>query len=95
MSARTNDHGQPIGFAIPGWKPCARPARSAMVGRSVRLEPLRVADHAETMFEAVSADDGSMWTYLAVGPFGSDRAGFDAWLAKCETSEDPLFYAVV
>ncbi|EDP63024.1 putative GNAT-family acetyltransferase [alpha proteobacterium BAL199] len=95
MSARTNDHGQPIGFAIPDWKPCARPARSAMVGRSVRLEPLRVADHAETMFEAVSADDGSMWTYLAVGPFGRDRAGFDAWLAKCETSEDPLFYAVV
>ena len=36
-----------------------------------------------------------MWTYMAVGPFNADRAGFDAWLASCETSTDPLFYTVI
>lgn len=96
MTARTNHLGQPIGDPVPGWMPRPRPGRSPMVGRTVRLEPLTVADHARSLFEAVSADvEGGMWTYLAVGPFGDDRAGFDKWIAQCETSEDPLFYAVV
>ena len=96
MTARTNDLGQPIGDPVPGWMPRPRPGRSTMVGRSVRIEPLTVADHARSLFEAVSADaGGGMWTYLAVGPFGDDRAGFDKWIAQCETSEDPLFYAVL
>jgi RimJ/RimL family protein N-acetyltransferase len=95
MTARTNDLGQPIGDPVPGWMPRPRPPRSAMVGRTVRLEPLTVADHARSLFESVSEDDGRMWTYHAVGPFGTDRAGFDKWIAQCEASEDPLFFAVV
>lgn len=95
MSTRTNEFSQPIGFAVTDWQPRPRPDRAAMVGRSVRLEPLRLADHGDSLFEPVSADHGSMWTYLAVGPFGADRAGFDAWIASCEKSEDPLFFAVV
>lgn len=96
MTARSNDLGQPIGDPVPGWMPRPRPSRTQMIGRSVRLEPLRLAEHADTMFEAVSEDaEGRMWTYLAVGPFGSDRAGFDKWIAQCESSDDPLFFAVI
>lgn len=96
MPARTNDLGQSIGDPVAGWMPRPRPGRTTMVGNSVRLEPLRVADHARSLYEAVSEDvDGRMWTYLAVGPFGADRAGFDKWIAQCESSEDPLFFAIV
>lgn len=96
MSARSNDLGQPIGDPVQGWVARPRPTRSAMAGRTVRLEPLTAAEHARSLFDAVSEDaEGRMWTYLAVGPFGADRAGFEKWIAQCETSEDPLFYAVV
>ncbi|HEY9568377.1 MAG TPA: GNAT family protein [Thalassobaculum sp.] len=96
MTARTNDLGQPIGDPVPGWTPRPRPPRSPMLGRSVRLEPLRVAEHADALFEAVSEDaEGRMWTYLPVGPFGADRVGFDKWIGQCQASEDPLFFAVI
>lgn len=95
MTARTNEFGQPIGAPVPNWTPRPRPDRSPMAGRTVRLEAMRPADHADALFEAFAADDGRMWTYMAVGPFNADRAGFDAWLAKCETSEDPMFYTMV
>lgn len=95
MTARTNDLGQPIGEPVPDWTPRPRPLRTAMAGQTVRLEPLTAA-HAGSLFEAVSEDaEGRMWTYMAVGPFGNDRAGFDAWIAQCEASEDPLFFAAV
>ncbi len=57
---------------------------------------MRLADHGDALFEAFSADaEGRMWTYMAVGPFGTDRAAFDTWIAQCEASQDPLFFAVV
>src|SRR3546814_5577107 len=96
MTARTNDLGQPIGDPVPGWTPRPRRPRSPSLGRSVRLEPLRVAEHADALFEAVSGDaEGRMWTYLPVGPFGADRVGFDKWIGQCQASEDPLFFAVI
>ena len=39
-----NEPGQPIGFAVPGWKPPQPPARAAMEGRVCRLEPLDAED---------------------------------------------------
>src|SRR3546814_20213424 len=96
MTARTNDLGQPIGDPVPGWTPRPRPPRSPMPGRSVRLEPLRVAEHADALFEAVSEDaEGRLWTYLQVGPFGADREGLDTWIGPCTASQDPLFFAVI
>ena len=96
MTTRTNSHGQPIGEPVPDWTPRQRPGRVPMVGRTVRLEAVRLADHGDALFEAFSADaEGRMWTYMAVGPFGTDRAAFDAWIAQCEASQDPLFFAVV
>lgn len=95
-STQTNALGQPVGFPIPNWEACAAPSRAPMDGRTVRLEALSAAKHGDDLAAAFAADkDGGMWTYMVVGPFNDDRAGFDAWLASCETSTDPLFYTVI
>lgn len=95
VSQRTNEFGQPIGEAVPGWKPPPVPARIALEGRYARLEPLNAEAHARSLFEAYSADtEGRMWTYLAIGPY----AEYEPFLAEIEQrgqSADPLFYAIV
>jgi RimJ/RimL family protein N-acetyltransferase len=65
-----------------------------MAGRTVRLDPLSAATHARDLFEANSADDGSMWTYMPYGPFPSPDA-YEAWVVGFEGSSDPEFYAIV
>lgn len=95
MTTRINDLGQDIGPAVADWTPCERPPRTPMEGRTVRLEPLDPATHADALWDAFSWDQtGRMWTYLPVGPY-TDRAAFDTALAANARSEDPLFFAVI
>lgn len=95
MTARINHLGQPIGWAVPDWTACARPPRTPMEGRTVRLEPLDPAAHADALWDAFSQDETRrMWTYLPVGPY-TDRGAFDTALAANAASEDPLFFAVI
>ena len=77
------------------WTPRERPARTAMSGGSVQLEPVSVA-HAESLFEAAHGEgsDPELWDYLAYGPF-PDLAAFSSWLEERTASKDPLFFAVV
>jgi RimJ/RimL family protein N-acetyltransferase len=95
MAPRTNSLGQPIGDPVPGWTVRPRPPRTPLVGRLCRLEPIDAAKHAAALHDAHVADaEGRNWTYLPYGPFASaDEYG--AWLAARETSEDPLFFAIV
>ena len=75
------------------WTARPRPARAALEGRYVRLEPLGPA-HADTLFAASSApgaDDRFRW--LFEGP--QSRAEFDTWLEGAATSPDPMFFAVI
>jgi RimJ/RimL family protein N-acetyltransferase len=67
-----------------------------MEGAYVRLEPVEVAAHAESLYRLSHArpDDAALWTYLAYGPFADQRA-FEDWLAERARSEDPLFFAIV
>ena len=72
MQHDTNDLGQPIGFAVAGWKPPQPPARATMEGRYCRLEPLDPDVHAASLHAANALNaDGSMWTYMAYGPFAA------------------------
>ena len=55
---------------IDDWTP--RPTLEAVVleGRTVRLEPLDVARHAEGLWDAFGGTDkADLWTYMPVGPF--------------------------
>lgn len=95
MNRRVNEFGQPIGPALPDWRPPPRPARTVLAGCYCRVEPLDVERHARDLYEANALDRGGrMWTYLFSGPFAS----FDeylAWLSPRPASEDPLFFAFV
>lgn len=92
---RTNEFGQPIGFALPDWSARPRPPRTAMDGRWCRLEPLDPARHAEELFAANALDaEGRNWTYLPYGPFAA-VADYRAWLEQVAGKDDPLFHAIV
>jgi len=95
VEPRANEFGQPIGPPVEGWTARPRPPRTPMQGRLCRLEPLEAARHAEALFEANAIDpEGRNWTYLPYGPW-PDFEAYRAWVAERETSEDPLWYAIV
>ncbi len=95
MSERTNELGQPIGVALPGWEARPRPPRTATEGRYCRVEPVDVEAHGADLFAAFREDTaGRIWTYLAYGPFEAEDA-FREWMAGYCTGEDPLFHAIV
>lgn len=79
-----------------GWTPATPPARTALVGRLVTLEPIDPDRHAKPLFEAAQGDgaDPLLWRYLPYGPY-RDAEHFREWTASAAESGDPLFYAVV
>jgi RimJ/RimL family protein N-acetyltransferase len=92
--ARTNEHGQPLGWPVPGWSPPPPPPRKAMEGRMARVVP---ADErfAPDLYAAASADrDGRTWTYLPYGPFASYEE-YLAWFRATCFGPDPVFYAII
>jgi RimJ/RimL family protein N-acetyltransferase len=76
------------------WTPAGVPARRALVGTRVRLEPLDAQRHAVALHEAAVAGDPALWRYLPYGPFATAE-DYAAWARAHETSLDPRFYAVV
>ena len=72
----------------------SRPARQDIAGRFVTLTPL-LSRHAEDLYAlSHGPEQDALWAYLPVGPF-SERADFDAHVARCAASEDPLFFAIL
>jgi RimJ/RimL family protein N-acetyltransferase len=87
--------GQPIGLAVPNWKPPPLPLGEAMRGRFCRLEPLEAKTHAAHLHAANRLDvNGKNWTYLAYGPFET-LEDYLAWMNRTCTTRDPLFFAIV
>jgi len=89
-----NTLGQPIGFDVPGWQACPPPPRTAMQGRTCRIEPIDPDAHAADLFDANSAADDGLWTYMAYGPFDSSGV-YRAWMESACMGDDPLFHAIV
>jgi RimJ/RimL family protein N-acetyltransferase len=84
----------PVGPAVQ-WTPVARPGREPLNGDHVLLRPLRPAD-AQELYVATHPPHGdpSVWTYMSDGPY-ADIDDLRSALVTAETSEDPLFFAVV
>ena len=94
-SHRFNEFGQPIGFALPDWKPPQFPPHQAWEGRYCRLEPLNAAKHARDIYDAQLEDTkGERWTYSFTGPY-ADFAAYEKWAREAQASRDPQFYAIV
>ncbi len=92
---RTNELGQPLGPALPGWNPPPFPPHTPLIGRYCRLEPLQAMSHAASIWDAQAEDaTASRWTYLFNGPF-ADFGAFENWVTGAQESRDPQFYAIV
>jgi len=95
MNNTVNEFGQPVGRALPGWQGAAVPPRTPMEGRICRVEPLDPGAHLDDLYGAYSDDrDGTIWTYMADGPFNS-KESFKDWLAPASRRDDPLYYAII
>jgi RimJ/RimL family protein N-acetyltransferase len=93
MAPRRNEFGQPIGPALPDWRPARRPELLTLAGQWCRLEKLDAA-HADDLWAALAPDDGSLFTYLGFGPFHT-RADFDATLRSLASRPEYAYYAVI
>ena len=90
-----NQHGQPVGAALPDWSPRPHPPRTVMTGRFCSVTPLDPGNHEDDLYERIGADAADpRWTYLPYGPFES-RERFRRWLHEMATGSDPLFYTIV
>jgi RimJ/RimL family protein N-acetyltransferase len=71
------------------------PARSALSGRDVALEPIDPRRHGSDLFLLSHAGDKTrdLWTYMPYGPF-ADAVAFEGWLRGCAAASDPIFFAV-
>ena len=95
MTERINDHGQPIGAALPDWQGARLPGHDAMAGRYCRVEPLDAARHTADLFAAFSQDpSGAIWTYIPWGPFGSE-AELRAWIQGASGVDAQPYFAIV
>jgi len=56
MSQKTDELGQPIGFAVPNWSTRPRPPRTTMLGHFCQLEPIDVEQHAASLHAANQLD---------------------------------------
>lgn len=92
---RINEHGQPIGAALPGWTSPPYPPHAALAGQYCRVEPLQAAKHARDLWDAQAEDTaGGRWTYLFNEPFVS-FADFEKVLQERQGTRDPQFYAIL
>lgn len=95
MPQRLNELGEPIGSAVPDWRPAEPPSRQPMVGRSCRLQVLDPERHASDLHAANMTDgEGRIWTYLGYGPFETLDA-YRKWADEVTKSDDPLFHAII
>src|SRR5262245_2915756 len=87
---------RPLSRAKVGRLPSALvPARTALVGRCVTLEPLDAARHASDLFEASHGSEAALriLDYLPWGPWKSE-AEFANVLCQQTARQDQIYYAV-
>jgi RimJ/RimL family protein N-acetyltransferase len=85
-----------VGWPVEPLPSGRAPSCGPLQGTHVRLEPVDVEAHAESLYALSHArpGDAALWTYLAYGPF-ADRGAFARWLAERAASDDPLFFALI
>ena len=90
-----NEFGQPVGDLVqPVWTPRERPARIALVGRYVALQPVTTSHVPALQASLAGPEDGGLWTYRTTPPPASESAMadlVDEWAGSTES----LTWAVV
>lgn len=90
-----NHLGQPVGKALPDWRPPPWPSGAPLAGQYCRLERLDPDRHGADLFAANTEDKtGAMWTYLPYGPF-PDLESYSQWLKDQSPLSDPFYYTIL
>ena len=76
---------------LAGWTPPPLPARTVILGRYARLEPLD-HDHIPALWDA-HRDAPETWRYIPAGPFDTEAA-LGAWVDHVRIQPDPMQFAV-
>jgi RimJ/RimL family protein N-acetyltransferase len=80
--------------AVERVPPASLPVRSALAGRTARLEPLDPDRHGHCLFLASHGEgEEALWRYLPQTPFAGEAA-MRPWLLRSAASADPMFFAI-
>jgi len=82
----------PIGPPVAPFTP-RLPQRVTLHGRFASVEPIDPERHGPELYTVIKNAEPAMWTYMAVGPFASERDFLD-WLTPQREIADPLAFAV-
>ena len=92
---KINELGQPIGDALPNFKPGDLPKMERLEGRYVIVECLSKDKHGADLYEVYGPDSpANMWTYLFQNPVQSQEE-WSALLDQMLTAQDRFYYAIV
>jgi RimJ/RimL family protein N-acetyltransferase len=86
----------PVGPIVNPLPPGTSPDLRPLPGRWMRLDPLNVERHGQSLWNSINGKDdgGALWTYMSFGPFNSQES-FNAWLKERQAQKDAWFYAFV
>ncbi|WP_270211554.1 GNAT family N-acetyltransferase [Streptococcus anginosus] len=92
---KINELGQPIGDALPNFKPGDLPKMERLEGRYVIVECLSKDKHGADLYEVYGPDSpADMWTYLFQNPVQSQEE-WSALLDQMLAAQDRFYYAIV
>lgn len=92
---KINELGQPIGDALPNFKPGDLPKMERLEGRYVIVECLSKDKHGADLYEVYGPDSpADMWTYLFQNPVQSQEE-WSALLDQMLTAQDRFYFAIV
>jgi len=92
---RINELGQPIGEALPDFKPGDLPKLERIEGQYVVIERLSKDKHGADLYEVYGPDSpADMWTYLFQNP-AQNQAEWSQKLDRMLAAQDRFHYAIV
>ena len=92
---KINELGQPIGDALPNFKPGDLPKMERLEGWYVIVECLSKDKHGADLYEVYGPDSpANMWTYLFQNPVQSQEE-WSALLDQMLAAQDRFYYAIV
>lgn len=92
---KINELGQPIGDALPNFKPGDLPKMDRLEGRYVIVECLSKDKHGADLYEVYGPDSpADMWTYLFQNPVQSQEE-WSVLLDQMLAAQDRFYYAIV
>ena len=91
---KTNEFGQVIGEAVPGFTPGGLPTATSIEGRYTRLEKLNKS-HKEALYAVYGPDTPAhMWTYLA-GSSVANEVEWDELFERLLRDSSKFYYVIL